>query len=340
MKYLTKSAYLLALMLPVITLSACSYLGLGKDDEQIKADVLNSPPADEMYDGAYALAEQGRLKPAIAQFQEVERLYPFSPYALKAKVAEAMAHYYDEEYDSAIAVVDEFVGLNPGNADVPFMYYLKAICFYDRIQDVKRDQDITIRAQKAFEEVMNRFPKSRYARDSEMKLDLIKDHLAAKEMEVGRFYLKKKNYPAAMNRFKEVVRSYDDTAQVEESLYRLTETNVILGFVDEARRYATLLGYNYPSSAWYKRAYKLMGGKETAGETTFVGKMLDSVGLGAEPRYSQPASFDSSPNLVDTGGWISDDSAIGEDLGAAGDANPEAEAAPEATPEAESGAEQ
>lgn len=272
----------------------------------------NKRPAEDMYTEAKDLMEQGYLQKSIKEFEDIERYYPFSPLASKAKVNTAVAQYYDQEYDKAIDIIDEFVTLNPGNEEVEFMYYLKAICYYDRIQDVKRDQEITIKAQKAFEEIINRFPNSKYARDAQYKLDLIRDHLAAKEMEVGRFYMKQQNYIAALNRFKEVVKNYENTAQIEEALYRLVEANLLLGFDKEAVRYGTILGYNYPSGKWYKRAYSLLG-KGKGQEANFVGKVLSTFGLGAEPDYSEPAALGSSPNLVDTGGWITDDSGIEED---------------------------
>lgn len=321
------SQLFIVMLLLVGSLTSCSYLGIGDDDEKIIDEVENKLPADEIYAGANSQMEQGYLQKAIKGFEDLERLYPFSPLAAKAKVKTAVANYYDSEYDKAIDIIDEFVTLNPGNEEIEFMYYLKAICYYDRIQDVKRDQEITVKAQKAFEEVMNRFPESKYARDAKYKLDLIKDHLAAKEMEVGRFYIKQENYIAALNRFKEVVKNYDDTQQIEEALYRLVEANMLLGFEQEALRYGTILGYNYPSSKWYKRSYALLG-KGKGKDKTFVGKVLNTFGLGAEPEYSEPAQFQSSPNLVDTGGWISDDAAIEE--------APTTEAAPaEATPEGE-----
>lgn len=293
------------------SVSSCSWFSSDEEEDKKSAEEILSKPADVMYKEAMDLRNSGKLTKAVEMFQEIERLYPFSAYANKAKVSAAYSQYQDEEYDKAIDIIDEFVSLNPGNDEVSFMYYLKAICYYDRIQDVKRDQEITIKAQAAFNELINRFADSKYARDSKLKLDLINDHLAAKEMEVGRFYLKQKNYIAAINRFKEVVKKYDNTQQIEEALYRLTETNYLLGFEDEALKYATVLGYNYPSSPWYKSAYALTGnGKSAEDNKTFVGKMLDSVGLGSEEDYAKPLALESSPNIIDTGGWITDDSAI------------------------------
>ncbi len=300
----------LALALGTSLLTSCSWFS--SKDKEITADEVKRP-VEEVYTEAKAMMDEGRYAKAIEQFQEVERLYPFSPLAIKAQVMEAYSQYKDEEYDKALDVIDEFVALNPGNEEVEFMYYLKAICYYDRIADVKRDQDVTVRAQTAFNELINRFPDGKYARDSKYKLDLIRSQLAAKEMEVGRFYSKHKDYLAAINRYKAVVEDYDDTQQIEEALYRLAEANILLGFDGEALKYTTILGYNYPSSKWYKRAYKMMNGAKADKESkTFVGRVLGNFGLGSEPDSAEPVDLQSSPNLVDTGGWITDDTAISE----------------------------
>jgi outer membrane protein assembly factor BamD len=319
--------FLLALTL-ALTLTSCSWLGLGGDDsEDGKVDVEEvKRPVEEVYAEGRELLARGSYTKAIGLFQEVERLYPFSPLANKSKVMEAYAQYKDEEYEKAIALIDDFVQLNPGTEDIEFMYYMKAMCYYNRISDVKRDQGVTVKAQAAFAELTNRFPKGKYARDGEYKLDLIKDHLAAKEMEVGRYYQKQNNQLAAINRYKSVVKEYDDTQQIEEALYRLTEANTLLGLDQEALKYSTILGYNYPSSKWYKRSYRLMKGIKAEGKKTFVGRALESFGLGREPETSTPDEIQSVPNLVDTGGWISDDSAIvAEESIAPKEKNPESD---------------
>ncbi len=298
-----KSLSLILTITLAFTLVACS----SKKDKEVD---VPKKPVEEMFAEAKKLMEKGKLERAIKEYQEIERLYPFSPYATKSRVMEAYSQYKDDEYDKAIDVIDDFVQLNPGNEEVEFMYYLKAICYYDRIQDVKRDQEITVKAQSAFEEVINRFPGTEYAKDSKFKLDLIKDHLAAKEMEVGRFYMRQKNYIAAINRFQAVVKQYDNTEQIEEALYRLVEVNTILGFDDEAVRYATVLGYNYPSGKWYKRAYKLVNKKkENKGGPTFVGRAMDSIGLGSEPEEKTPAPLQSSP-MIEGGSWLNENSEI------------------------------
>lgn len=248
----------LLLLFTVSNLSACSWFG-GDDDGKIEADIPKES-AEILYSEAKGMVEQGRYTKAISIFEEVERLYPFSNLAPKAQVMTAYSHYKNEDYDKAISVIDNFVKLNPGNSEIDFMYYLKANSYYDRISDVKRDQDITVKAKAAFEEVMRRFPGTDYAKDSKYKIALIRDHLAGKEMEIGRFYLNDKKYIAALNRFKTVFEEYEDTPQIEESLYRLVETNMILGLRGEAQKYGSVLGHNYPNGIWYERAYSLLNG--------------------------------------------------------------------------------
>lgn len=249
---------LVTLSLVILSFSSVVSCSSGEEDS-LKTEVTKKT-AEDLYAEAKKMVENGRYSKAIPMFEEVERLYPFSNLAPKSQVMTAYSHYKNEDYDKAIGVIDSFVTLNPGNAEVDFMYYLKASSYYDRISDVKRDQDITEKAKSSFEEVIRRFPGSDYAKDSKYKIDLIRDHLAGKEMEIGRFYLRKKKYIAAVNRFKEVFDKYEDTPQIEEALYRLVESNKILGLSGEAKKYASILGHNYPESKWYKRSYSLVNG--------------------------------------------------------------------------------
>ena len=237
--------------------SSCS-----SEEENNPKSKLTAESAEESAEFLFNRAKEnlnsGRYRKAIEFYQEVERLYPFSELAPRSKVMTAYAHYKNEDYDEAISVIDNFVSLNPGNAEIDFMYHLKAISYYDRIKDIKRDQEVTVEALKSFREVIRRFPDSEYTRDAKYKIDLIRDHLAGKEMEIGRFYQVKKKYVAALNRFKEVVNEFDDTNQIEEALFRLVETNLALGFGGEANKYASILGHNYQNGRWYKKAYSLL----------------------------------------------------------------------------------
>ncbi len=273
----------LILLISLISLgftSSCSLFSSDDNDDDIKDENLGKTD-EQIYSEAKSLMNNGAYSKAAEVFSEIERLYPFSQLANKAKVMTAYAHYKDEEYDKAIDAIDAFINFNPGNEEVMFMYYLKAICYYDRISDTKRDQDITDKARQAFEELANRFPDSKYARDAKYKLDLIRDHLAGKQMEIGRYYLKTNKPLAAINRFKDVVKNYDNTSQIEEALYRLVETNLILGFDEESVRYASVLGHNYSNGRWYKKAYKLLNDEEKVGSKQFLktitSKMKDDL---------------------------------------------------------------
>lgn len=249
-----------------LVLSACSMGDIpfvGDDDEKGKgaaagkASETEKTP-EEFYQSGKDFLSEGRYLKAIKQFSEIERLYPFSKLAAKSQVMMAYTHYKDATYDEAISVIERFTRFSPGHEDISYMYYLKALAWYDRIADVKRDQRITNQAMTALEEVVKRFPQSSYARDAKLKIDLVRDHLAGKEMEIGRYYLKDRKFVAGINRFSRVVKKYERTSHVEEALYRLTESYLALGIEAEAKKSAAVLGYNYPDSRWYKYAYRLL----------------------------------------------------------------------------------
>ena len=172
----------------------------------------------------------------------------------------AYAFYEANDYDEAIAAAQRFIELHPGNADVPYAYYLVGISYYEQISDVGRDQKMTEQALAAFDELVRRFPDSKYARDAELKADLTRDHLAGKEMSIGRYYLRRGQYVAAINRFRNVVERYQTTTHVPEALHRLTEAYLALGLDEEAQKNAAVLGYNFPSSEWYQDSYALLNG--------------------------------------------------------------------------------
>jgi len=270
--------FTLSVLLLSLTINGCSWFSDEKTGEEALKTEVTKKSAEQLYTEAKELLGNGRYSKAVQSFKEIDRLYPFSDYAPKSRVMMAYSHYKDEDYDKAIAVIDNFVAINPGNAEVDFMYYLKGISYYDRISDVKRDQKITKNAKKALLEVVRRFPNTSYAKDSKFKIDLINDHLAGKEMEIGRYYLNSKKYIASINRFKEVINDYDDTPQVEEALYRLVETNLILGLSEEAVKYGSILGHNYPNGKWYNKAYKLLGGS-SRGSVSIDGDKLEARDL-------------------------------------------------------------
>ena len=215
-------------------------------------------PVAELYNSGLEKLKAGSYKAAAKSFAEVERQHPYSKWATKALLMQAFTNYQRNAYDDAINAADRFISLHPGHKDTAYAYYLKAISQYEQISDVRRDQSRTEKALEALEEVGKRFPQSPYAADAAKKATLARDHLAAKEMEVGRYYLNKGAYLAGINRFKKVVTDYQTTSQVPEALYRLTEGYMALGVVSEAQTAAAVLGQNFPNSQWYKDAYTIV----------------------------------------------------------------------------------
>ena len=244
-------------------LSSCQTLGLSdKGETETKSESEDSTTeadsAADIYNAAQDSLEKSSYRIAAEKFLDVEREHPYSKWATKAQVQAAYAYYKDEKYDNAIATLERFIKLNPGNENVPYSYYLIALSYYNQIANVERDQGITNSAKKALQDVIARFPDSNYARDAKWKLDLVEDHLAGKELAVGRYYLEKRQYIGAINRFKNVVEKYSTTVQVEEALHRLVESYLALGVVPEAQKYAAVLGHNYPGSEWYQDSYDLL----------------------------------------------------------------------------------
>lgn len=228
-----------------------------------KADVDETTPPEELYTKAQDQFSEGNYKSAAEDFLEVERQHPYSKLAQPAQVNAAYALYKNEKYGDAIATLERFIKLNPGSPEIPYCYYLIALSYYNQISDVGRDQVMTLNAMDALRNVQDKFPGTDYARDAKLKLDLVEDHLAGKEMAVGRYYLKRHEYIGAINRFKKVVDEYETSAQVEEALYRLVESYMMLGIKPEAEKYAAVLGYNYPGGEWYQDAYDLINGNES-----------------------------------------------------------------------------
>jgi outer membrane protein assembly factor BamD len=217
-------------------------------------------PVEDLYNEAQDLLENGDPRRAGRAFEEVERQHPYSQWATRAQLMSAYAFYEANNYDEAIAAAERFIELHPGHPDVPYAYYLVGLSYYEQISDVGRDQKMTERALEAFDELIRRFPDSRYARDGELKADLARDHLAGKEMSIGRYYLRRGQYVAAINRFRSVVERYQTTTHVAEALHRLTESYLALWLEQEAQKNAAVLGYNFPSSDWYEDSYSLLNG--------------------------------------------------------------------------------
>ncbi len=240
----------------VLAFSAILALGACSSDDELEYRELT---VFEIYSQATEYLEDGRYRDASLYYDEVERQHPYSVWATKSKLMAAYSHYMNNKYDDANASLDRFIQVHPGNRDVVYAYYLKALCYYEQISDVQRDQDMTQQALFALEDVITRFPGTAYSRDARLKIDLTRDHLAGKEMAVGRFYINRQHYLAAINRFKIVVEEYGNTTHAPEALFRLTEAYISLGLPSEARRSAAVLGYNYPGSDWYQDAYELAG---------------------------------------------------------------------------------
>ncbi len=243
----------------VLALIAC--LGLGSllaacetTDETIYAE----QPAESLYNEAMNELMYDNYITAAQLFDEVERQHPYSIWATKGQIMAAFARYKKNEYDEAIIGLDRFIQLHPGHVDTPYAYYLKALCYYERITDVSRDQKNTELALEVFEDLVVRFPDSKYAADAIPRLDLILDHLAGKDMTIGRYYLQREHYLAAINRFRSVVEEYGTTTHIPEALHRLVEGYLSLGMVSEARKTAAVLGYNYPNNPWYWDTYALL----------------------------------------------------------------------------------
>ncbi|MGH6855919.1 MAG: outer membrane protein assembly factor BamD, partial [Aestuariivirga sp.] len=212
----------------------------------------------KLYNSGLEKLNGGEWKSATKQFSEVERKYPYSKWATKAILMQAYANYQSGKPDDAINACNRFITLHPGHKDAPYAYYLIALSNYNRIGDIKRDQTATAQALDALEEVQRRFPGTAYANDAHRKVIAAKDHLAGKEMEIGRYYYTQGSYLAGINRFKRVVTEYQQTSQTPEALYRLSEGYMALGVVSEAQTAAAVLGHNYPNSQWYKDAYTVV----------------------------------------------------------------------------------
>lgn len=219
---------------------------------ELPVETLYNSAMDQMLVGEYA--ESARL------FDEVERQHPYSVWASKAQLMSAYSYYQDNKYDDAINALDRFIELHPGNKDIAYAYYLRAISYYEQISDIGRDQKMTQHALAALEELVRRFPDDRYARDATLKIDLARDHLAGKHMEIGRFYQNQGEYLAAINRFRLVIMGYQTTTHTPEALHRLVESYLALGVNDEAQATAAVLGHNYPGNPWYADSYVLLTG--------------------------------------------------------------------------------
>jgi outer membrane protein assembly factor BamD len=241
-------------------------------------------PADRLYnEGVYLMNEKHQSRDAAKKFEEVDRQHPYSEWARKSLLMSAYAYYEGGMYDETIAAAKRYISLHPGSPDAAYAHYLVGASFYDQIPDVSRDQGRTEKAIAALEEVARKFPTSEYATSARKKIEVARDQLAAKEMAVGRYYLEKKNFIGAINRFKIVVTQYQTTRHVEEALMRLTECYMTLGIAQEAQTAAAVLGHNFPDSPWYKDAYGLVKGggfEPSENKGSWISRAFKKVGLG------------------------------------------------------------
>jgi outer membrane protein assembly factor BamD len=244
------AAFAIAVALPLLA-------GCAGDDAK---ETYRERPVEELYNDAMDLLKDESYEKAAKAFDEVERQHPYSVWATKAQLMAAYAHYEHNKFDDAINALDRFIQLHPGHKDAAYAYYLKALCYYEQVADINRDQKMTLNAMKALQEVVDRFPTSKYARDAKMKAELARDHLAGREMSVGRWYERQGQYLAAINRYRAVIDNYQTTTHVPEALHRLAECYETLGLQDEAKQVAAVLGYNYPGDQWYSDSFKLVQG--------------------------------------------------------------------------------
>ncbi|WP_374940222.1 outer membrane protein assembly factor BamD [Pedomonas mirosovicensis] len=265
-----------------LLLAACASLALAACAKDKAELTYVARDVETLYNlGADTLAKGQYLQAALL-FDEVERQHPYSAWARRAQLMSSFSYYQANKYQEAILSAQRFLSLHPGNKDAAYAYYLVAVSYYEQISDVRRDQKITEQALNALTELVRRYPETPYAADARLKLDLTRDHLAGKEMEVGRWYQVRGECLAAVHRFNNVIEKYETTSHVPEALHRLTECYLELGMRGEAQRTAAVLGYNYPGSKWYKRSYNLLGGGKLASKTAAAappsGQTSDQIG--------------------------------------------------------------
>jgi outer membrane protein assembly factor BamD len=244
---------------PVLVAGVCAIALAGCAGKDKKPRLLyEERPVELLYATGADRLDRGLWLQAVGYFQEVERQHPYSEWSRRSILMQAYAHYQANDYPEAIADAERFIQLYPGNPATAYAYYVKAICYFEQIVDVGRDQAATGQALAALRDVVQRYPNTEYAADARLKIDMVNDQLAGKEMTIGRWYLRNGDTLAAIGRFKTVIDRYQTTSHAPEALYRLVESYLTVGLMDEAKRNGAVLGYNYPGDAWYNDAYKLL----------------------------------------------------------------------------------
>ena len=274
------AASLIALAVP---LSGCG-TGALWDKFMAKDETFVDEPADKLYnEGLYLMNQKKDPKAATKKFEEVDREHPYSDWARKSLLMSAYSFYQAGDYDGCIGAATRYVTLHPGSPDAAYAQFLIASSQYDQIPDISRDQNRTEKAIAAMEEVVRKYPTSEYAVSAKAKLQAARDQIAGKEMDIGRYYMQRRDYTAAINRFKSVVTQYQTTREVEEALYRLTEAYLAIGIVGEAQTAAAVLGHNFPDSRWYQDAYNLVksgGAEPSENQGSWISRAFKKVGLG------------------------------------------------------------
>ncbi len=227
------------------------------EDDTPKVNLADEQP-DLLYSNGVDALQRNNYSTAVKHFDAIQQNYPYSSWATNAQLMEGYTEYRRDSYTEAVSQLDRFIALHPANKDVGYAYYLRSLCYYEQIADISRDQKGTQEAMAALQEVVNRFPDSAYARDARLKIDLCRDHLAGKEMSIGRYYEKQHLYAAALGRFQRVIDDFQTTNHTPEALSRLTEIYLKLGMVGEAKKTASVLAYNYPGSNWYQNSWNDM----------------------------------------------------------------------------------
>jgi outer membrane protein assembly factor BamD len=247
----------------LLAAAGCSSSSRNRDDaDSSQSRRVANATVDASPEGLYGAGVEAlqarRYQQAVDRFDRIERDHPYSTWATNAKLMAAYGDYMRNRYTEAIGALDRFIQLHPAHRDIAYAYYLRALSYYEQIADAQRDQRGTEQAMAALQDVVNRFPDTAYARDARLKIDLARDHLAGKEMNIGRFYQRQGLYGAAIGRFRRVVEDYQTTNHVPEALHRLTEIYLALGVTEEARKTASVLGHNFPGSPWYQDSYALL----------------------------------------------------------------------------------
>ncbi len=273
-----RGAGLAGILVLSVAMGGCSMFGGDKDG------ILPDEPADKLYnEGLFFLNEKKDFSNAAKKFEEVDRQHPYSEWARKSLILSSYAYYESGKYDESVTAARRYINMHPGSPDAAYAQFLIGSSYFDQIPDITRDQDRTEKAMNMLNEVVRKYPNTEYATAAKKKLEVARDQLAAREMMVGRYYMERKDYTAAINRFKIVVTQYQTTRHVEEALMRLTEAYMTLGIVPEAQTAAAVLGHNFPDSQWYRDAYTLVkgGGVEpTENKGSWISRAFKRVGLG------------------------------------------------------------